>query len=351
MKQIRLVINAAGCETTCSHCWANGGRYKNMSFDDIQLVVNLFKDFAGNNGYNLGFSVMHELLAHQDAVRIVQLKNEQNKDNPYYHAHQIPTSGIPIAIREDYKELLDGLVENKVTNLHFALHGMGATHDTAVNCKDAFEKLTISIERTKAAGMICTFVVYLNKTSIYQLKEIKKFLFNYEIKPSFMIARYISGKRLRKYDEIRVEYSDIVSNWEEMCELYPDVNIEAYKNSTEAAFYEKAIQGKDVTTEADIQGDTINLVCDKDFNIYDGSANVLTKCYGNLKENAVEVFEKLNDDIINNSMEYVFSPALFYPNEIIPPLKELAEKYGDKNGQKVYLAGIYYKWLDNAFLK
>ena len=60
--------------------------------------------------------------------------------------------------------------------------------------------------------------------------------------------------------------------------------------------------------------------------------------------------DKVNNDIISDRMEKPLSPNFFYPNEVIPTIKELAEKYGDANGQKIYRGGIYYKWLDKAFL-
>ena len=360
LKEIHLTINGAGCVTDCIHCWANGGRYKNMSFDDIKFVSQSFKDFTEQIGYNLNFNVMHELLAHPDALRILELQYEQNKGNPHYAFFQIPTSGIPVAIREDYKELLDGLVKNKVENLHYVLHGIGEIHDKAVNLKNGFEKLKISIERTKEAGLVCSIAIFLNKSNISQFNDMQKFLLDYEIKMgSYMIARYISGKKLQKYDEMRVEYSDLLPVLNEIKEdKIIDVGFGKRdlfhnpENYTEAAFYRKAVEGEEIITAYDIpKTDIINIICDKDFNIYDGSANVFGKCYGNLKEDSGVIFEKLNGDIINDRMEYIFSPALFYPNETIPPLKEVAEKYGDKKGQKIYAGGIYYKWLDKIFLK
>ena len=46
MKTINLVLKTAGCETACMHCWANGGHYKNMPFNDIENIIKSFIDFA-----------------------------------------------------------------------------------------------------------------------------------------------------------------------------------------------------------------------------------------------------------------------------------------------------------------
>ena len=356
MKQIYLSITAAGCETDCIHCWANGGRHKNMAFDDIEFVVKSFKNFSGSNGYKLGFNTMHETLAHPDAISILKLRNEQNKEIPNFVLKFIPTSGIPIAIREDYKELLDGLAELEFEGFHSVLHGFGETHDKAVSCKGAFEKLKIAAERVKSAGFSYSFGVMLTKNSIFELREIKKFLSDCGIDKALGhgIALYMSGKKLRKYDEIRIEYSDIISHSDEIEELYAGPSMcKDLDGHTEAAYYKKAIEGKEsFETDTDVpKDDKIHLHCDKDLNIYNGDSIVFGECYGNLKENSDMVFEKVNEGIINGRMKESLSPTLFYPNEIIPSVKELAEKYGDKNGQKIYRGGIYYKWLDKAFLK
>lgn len=362
MKQIYLAINAAGCDTTCVHCWANGGHYKNMPFSDIKFVVNSFKDYFENNEYKVGFGIMHELLAHPEAIQIKQFQNEQEKSmpNPLFAHNRIPTSGIPIAIREDYKELLDGLLKNNVENLHMVLHGFMETHNKAVNNKDAFVKLKIATERAKEAGLKCTFSVLLTKSNITELKEIKNFLYSLGVDKATggstgnsLVARYYPGKRAYKYDEIRIEYSDIINHNEEIKELYAEDLYRNLENYTESALYQKAVDGKEIRTDFDISisGTTIHVLCDKDYNIFSGHSIIVGKNYGNLKNEADKVFEKLRSDIINDNMGYEFIPSLFYPNEIIPPVKELAEKYGDKNSQKIYTSGIYYKWLDNAFLK
>ena len=363
MKQIYITINAAGCDTTCVHCWANGGHYKNMPFSDIQFVVNSFKDYFEDNEHKVGFGIMHELLAHPEAIQIKQFQNEQDKSMPNFVHNRIPTSGIPIAVREDYNELLDGLLNNKVENLHMVLHGFMETHNKAVSNEDAFVKLKIAAKRAKEAGLKCTFSVLLTKSNITELKEIKNFLFSLGVDKATggstgnsLVARYNPGKRAYKYDEIRVEYNDIINHYEEIKALYAEElykPLESYENYTESALYQKAIEGKEIRTDFDISinGPTIHVLCDKDYNIFSGHSLIMGKYYGNLKNEADKIFEKLKNDIMNDSMGYDFIPSLFYPNEVIPPVNELAEKYGNKNGQKIYTSGMYYKWLDNAFFK
>jgi MoaA/NifB/PqqE/SkfB family radical SAM enzyme len=252
--------------------------------------------------------------------------------------------------------VLNGLKDNGIEGFGIVLHGMGETHDRAVGCKDSFQKIKLAIERIKTAGLTCDFFVLLTKTNIHQLKQIKDFIRSFGVeKASFNVAMYMSGNRLRKYDEIRPEYADILPFVDEIKEMSTENFINIFENledTTEKAYYEKAIEGKDINTGMDRQPfDMIHFVCDKDFNIYHGSSVAFGKCYGNLKENASGVFEKINDDIINDCIGFEFAPSLFYPNEMIPSVKELAERYGDKNGQKIYTSGIYYKWLDNAFLE
>jgi sulfatase maturation enzyme AslB (radical SAM superfamily) len=354
-KIIYLALNAAGCKTACIHCWANGGRYKNMSFDDFRFVTDSFRDFTENNGYAFAFNMMHEFLAHPNALSIWRLRNVQNKKALGYESNEMPTSGIPIAIREDYKELLNGLKENGLKGFNIVLHGIGQTHDRAVGCKDAFEKIKLAVERIEAAELTCGFGVLLTKINIHQLKQIKDFIRSCGTEKAFFnVATYISGNRLHKYDEIRPEYADILPFVDEIKEMCTEnfINSETLEDNTEKAYYAKAIEGKDVNTGLDKKpSDMIFFVCDKDFNIYHGSSVVFGKCYGNLKDNASAVFEKINDDISNDCIGFEFAPSLFYPNETIPSVKELAERYGDKNGQKIYTSGIYYKWLDNALLK
>lgn len=347
MKTINLAIKAAGCDTTCMHCWANGGRYTNMPYNDLERVVHLFSNYCKTNNYKFSFYTMHELLAHPDAVRILQLEGQES-------SNVMPTSGIPIAIRDDYKDLFDTLLKLGQNILCFSLHGIGNTHDMAVGRKGAFEELKIAMERAKAAGLQYIFNVFLTKQNINQFMEMKDFLHKAGIdKAMVCIAKYCPVKRSRKYDEIRVEYSDLIPLQNELKELDSLNGFENIEEYTEAAHYRKAVN--EVNTDLNFllnkSPDFIPVICDTDLKIYNGGVDAFGKCYGSLKDNAETVFTNLDDDIIYERTEYWHSPALFYPNETIPPLNVLAEKYADKNGQKLYQKGIYYKWLDRAFNK
>ena len=288
-----------------------------MPFDEIRFAVNSFDEFFGGSEYSVGFMIMHELLTHPEAVKIKQFQDEQNREMPsVFHNGRITTSGISIATREDHEELLDGLRRNKVQSLHMVLHGVGETHDKAVNNKGAFEKLRIAAERAKAAGMDCTFSVLLTKANISELKEIKRFLNNLGIEKATgdsIAARYTSGERLRKYDEIRVEYSDIIFYLEDIKELYPEHLYKDIENYTEAALYHKAISGEEIREDFDVSlGGMIHVLFDKDFNVYSGTSVVRGKYYGNLKNDAGAIFEKLKNDIVSDQMGYEFIPSLFF---------------------------------------
>lgn len=96
-------------------------------------------------------------------------------------------------------------------------------------------------------------------------------------------------------------------------------------------------------------GDDIPLVCDRRVQLWNGNVDRRGTCYGSLREDASKVFAHLRSDILEGHTQGPFSPALSYPGKTLPPLRQLAEKYGDPAGDRVYPGGIVYKWLDRAF--
>lgn len=227
----------------------------------------------------------------------------------------------------------------------------------AVGRKGAFEELKIAMERTKSTGLDYGFNVFLTKRNIPQLKEMREFLHKSGIdKASVEIASYCPVKRSRIYDEIRVEYTDLIPLLDDLREMSVPGSRKVFENPeeyTEASYYQKAVE--EVNKDYDFYGnkhpDEIPLVCDRDLKIYNGDVDCFGKCYGSLKQDAEIVFKNINEDIVHGQTEYLFSPAFYYPNKLIPPLNVLAKGYGDPNGRKIYPDGIYYKWLDKAFRK
>lgn len=351
-----LYIKGAGCLTNCRHCWADGGRYPNMPFDEMKNAAERIRNFCQQNDLGFFLCVMHEVLAHPDALRILKMEDSVNPAKTFCNV--IPTSGIAFAVRKDYRELLAGLKELGHNVLWFSLHGIGEVHDEAVGRHGAFEELKLVISRIKEAGLGFGFNVFLTKPSIAQLPEITEFLHDVGIeKASVEIPDYCPVKRWPEYDKSRVEYGDVAPLLDKIREICLPSSMKVFEHLeeyTEAALVKKALEsGEDglsltwkITSPQDYP-----LTCDAAGNLFAGCVDALGKRFGNLLENPDKTLESLQEDLKHHRLKKLHSPAFYYPGRTIPPIETLAKNYGDPNGQKIYPWDIAWLWLDKAFGK
>lgn len=358
MKNITVALEAAGCNTACMHCWANGGRYENMAIKDIEYTIKGFYNFCIEYGFNLCTYPMHEPLAHPDIIDVLQLiKDNLIGTKVTELIEPMTTSGVPIATRDDWKKVLTGIKELGSNTIWFAFHGVGDTHDRAVNRKGAFKELCTAVDRVKNAGFQYGSNVFVTKENISQLHQMKELFKEMKMGTTlFDIPRYEPSRRAVIYDSIRPELGDLISIKDEIAEMCPGWHNKIWReldDYTEASYYKRALSGSidEFKYYWSTRQDDIYLVCRNNLDIYNGDAGIYGKFYGNLKDDKESVLMNLLDDIQNERYEFRNSPACYYNIAEFPDVKELALKYGDPDSTRIYPGAetMRFKWLDRAF--
>src|ERR1700736_3061697 len=98
------------------------GLYQAIAVEE-QAVAGSERGFA-YSGYP-----MHEVDAHPQAVQVLRLFKEVWHVDEY---QPFTTTGVPLATRPEWREILETLRELDASTLWFAFHGADEIHDRAV---------------------------------------------------------------------------------------------------------------------------------------------------------------------------------------------------------------------------
>lgn len=97
-----MMVEVAGCPTTCMHCWALGGGYRPMPLDDAAFVLDELARFCNGSGLPYTAYPMHEVTAHPAAPDVIRLF-APHLGEPY---NPLLTPGTPLAAREDWEDVI-----------------------------------------------------------------------------------------------------------------------------------------------------------------------------------------------------------------------------------------------------
>lgn len=353
-KTLVLTIEVSGCPLSCMHCWSRASHYAAMPLMDVAWVLERAQQFCSAEGLSLAAYPMHEILTHPEVGGILQLFEEfalsdDHSEGPF---EPIATDGIPLAIREDWPDILEAARTVGTNTFWFALHGIGETHNRIVNRKRAYDELRLAIKRVRAAGFRCGCNVFLTKENIPQFPQMVEALQTMGMdETSWEIAIYSPTVRGRLYEELRPELEEIASladTIREMSLFYRDkwANLDA---CTEAAYYQKTLRGEGEEQDWSFPAsdDYVNLVCRSNFDLHSGKAGIYGPRHGNLREDDMrQVFEKAVECGV------VPDEALYFSTNLIPSVSELARQFGDPIGHKIYFLAPDMRrcWLDRALV-
>ena len=96
-------VEVMGCPTTCQHCWAVGRPYQAMPLEEISWIVHEVRRFCDAHDLTVDGYPMHEVAAHPQASQIMRLFHDlwNVVEEP------LPTTGVPLSTRDDWRELLE----------------------------------------------------------------------------------------------------------------------------------------------------------------------------------------------------------------------------------------------------
>jgi hypothetical protein len=344
---LHLSLEVSGCPTACMHCWANGGAYRPMPLADVEWVLVQGQRFCHEEGLSFAPYAMHEVLAHPQAAEVLQRLIAINATE----LEPLPTTGVPLATRPDWQDLLATIRELGIKTLWFTFHGVGAVHDRAVNREGAFEESCLAVERAHAAGFRCGCNVFATKEALAQFDALVQRLHDLPLdETGWEVARYHPIPRRRLSERSRPELTDLAPYAGEIAasSIFWRDKWRSLADRTESAYVDRALH--EITVEEDpwqwpASPDHVSVVCRPNLDVYSGIAGTYGRCHGNLREDGA-------DAVLKRALEYgsVSADALYFATDAVPPVSELAAQVGATDGTRIYFtaAEMRLRWLDLA---
>lgn len=343
METIDLIVEVMGCPTVCRHCWARGTPYAAMPLTDVKRVVEAVHSWRDAGGLRFGAYPMHEVAAHPQAADLLRLFTRHDwVDAPF---QPLTTTGVPLAVRDDSRELLATAAETGTTVAWVAFHGFGHEHDRMVGRQGAFMETCLGVERLHAAGLAVGCNVFVTKTNAIQLTELAGTLSELGIEQEcWQPAAFYPHGRSRRHERLRAEYDDLRSVAAEIARRsswyrrqWADL-----ERWTEGEWVRRAHAG-DWPLVRDEGGQTAFLVCRPNLDVHFGRAGIHRERYGNLREEGVELVMRRALTAIGRSLD-----EIWLGSELTLPLAELAARHGTAGGHGLHFdeVSVRYLWLD-----
>ena len=249
VSSLYLCMEVAGCPTVCRHCWAQGVGYGAMPLADIEWVLAEAHRFCDDAGLAFDTYPMHEMAAHPDAARLFALFNTHGASARGGTMFEpLTTTGVPLAVREDWRDVLRAAAEAGTVNIWVALHGVGEVHDRQVNRAGAYAETCLAVERARSAGLSVGGNVFLTTASLAQLDELAAALRRLPVNAAlcFTVASFLPTPRSRRNEQLRPALPDLLPHAAGIAELTAPItrrwwaSLEAH---TEAAYVRQALAG------------------------------------------------------------------------------------------------------------
>jgi hypothetical protein len=344
VESLYLLIEVVGCPTVCRHCWAQGTPYGAMSLGEVGTVLEEARRFCAERGLAFGAYPMHELAAHPQAAELLRLFAD------YVGAAEfepLTTTGVPLATRKDWRQLIAAAVELGTTTVWVAFHGIGTEHDRQVNRSGAWAETCLAIQRVHAVGLRAGCNVFVTTTNAAQAGRLLGALERLEVDAmSWEPATSYPTARGRRNERLRPALSDLLPIADQVRQ-HSLFHHEAWANlaaHTEAAWRNRAMAG-DWPTWKRHDGEVLELVCRANLDLHLGTAGRYSKRFGNLGTDGAHL-------VFGRALAHGTGSAdalWFGPGPLLEPA-ELAARHGDQRGQGIHFSAdsARYLWLDRA---
>jgi hypothetical protein len=345
-----LCMEVAGCPTVCRHCWAQGVGYGAMPLADIAWALEGAHQFCESRGLAFDAYPMHELAAHPDAARVFGLFNAHSASarggsmfEPW------PTTGVPLAVRDDWREVLRAAADTGTVNVWVAFHGVGAVHDRQVNRRGAFAETCLAVERAHAAGLSVGGNVFITTASLPQLDELTATLRRLPVNAQVWhgTAAFLPTPRSRRNERLRPTLADLLPVATRIAELTAPIGRPwwaSLETHTEAAYVRQALAGDWPAAPDGLAGE-LALVCRPNLDVHSGLAGHYRTRYGNLRADGIPA-------VLDRAIADGRRPddALWFSLDPLPTPAKLAARHGDVTGLGVHPGpeSARYLWLDRA---
>ncbi len=346
---LSLQIEVVGCPTVCRHCWAQGLPYAAMPVEDVAWVLEQAHRFCDDHGVGFGAYPMHELAAHPQAAELLRVFADHVGAAEF---EPLSTTGVPLAIRQDWQQLLAAVASLGTTTVWVAVHGLGLEHDRQVNRPGAFTEICLAIQRVHAVGLRAGANVFVTTANAGQAERLLATLERLGLdEMAWEPATYYPTPRGRRNEGLRPRLSDLLvlaDRLRQRSRFHSDAwaNPRAY---TEAAWVARALAGDwpPPLSEAEPRhgGQGLPLVCRPGLELHTGVAGRYRERHGNLRTDGARA-------VLGRALEQGGRSidAVWFGPDRLPAVEELAARYGDPAGQGVHFTetSVRYLWLDRA---
>ncbi len=309
--EYNIDILVAGCNTTCMHCYVNGGKAPSMSLSDFYLCIDKLNPVFEKLKDKISFTLDNEIFNHPNAVQILECIEQKCKNNYYHHGS---TTGIAFLNHPQQVELFDILKRNNWNYISFAIHGNNETHNQIVNNNIGLESIIKASKLFRENKFEIWISLMITKKLAKELDEVSSILAQIQydnILP--VIPDYFPTPRLVKYQNIRCNQKE----YEKILEFLVSkkVDISDIKNAVQSNNEEVIIQNLNVDLVSNelLSKRTAFFHIDNKLDFYLGNTGSPLKYLGNIKDLS-------SDEIYYNIIiaeDNYFETASIHYNDII----------------------------------
>jgi hypothetical protein len=344
-----LQVEVVGCPTVCRHCWAQGVPYPAMPVEDVAWVLEQAHRYCDDRRLGFGAYPMHEVAAYPQAAELLRLFADHVGPAEF---EPLSTTGVPLAVREDWQELLAAAASLGTTTVWVAFHGLGVEHDRQVSRPGAFTETGLAIQRVHAAGLRVGANVFVTTANAGQAGRLLEALGRLQVdQVAWEPATYYPTPRGRRNERLRPQLADLLPLADRIRqpsgfhgEAWADL-----EEHTEAAWVARALAGHWPPQLAEVEeragGQGLPLVCRPGLELHTGTAGRYRERHGNLRTDGAQAVLSRSLEQGGRSID-----AVWFGSDRLPAVGELAARYGDRTGQGVHFteSSVRYLWLDRA---
>lgn len=305
--EYNIDVLVAGCNTTCMHCYVNGGFAPAMSLTDFYLCMDKLSPAFEKLKDKVSFTLDNELFNHPDATEILECVERNFKNNYYHHGS---TTGIAFLEHTKQAELFDVLERNKWNYVSFAVHGTRDVHNSIVNNDSGLESIIAASKLFKEHDFKIWISLMISKRLVRDLNGLSDVLSQIpydNILP--VIPDYYPTPRLLKYQDIRCNKDE----YGELIDFLISKNVDTSDIEYAVRSYnEEAIMDtldKDLVTAELRSKETAFFHIDNKLDFYLGNTGSPLSCLGNIKDLTPEEIYNL---IVSADDNYYETSSIHY---------------------------------------
>jgi hypothetical protein len=320
-----------------------------MPLADVAWVLEQSHRSCDDRGLGFGAYPMHELAAHPQVAELLGLFADHVGTAEF---EPLSTTGVPLAVRQDWQDVLAAAASLGTTTVWVAFHGLGSSTTArstgpAPTPKPAWPSSGCTRQDCGPAAM-CS----LPRPTPARPSGCWGALGRLQVdQMAWEPATYYPTPRGRRNERLRPRPSELLPLADRIRQLSPFhrdawANLEAH---TEAAWVARALAGDwppQLAEAGPANGDQgLPLVCRPSLELHTGVTGRYRERHGNLRADGAQAVLSRALEQGGRSVD-----AVWFRPDPLPSFGELAARHGDRTGQGVHFTetSVRYLWLDRA---